>query len=776
MTNAGAQALQNLVIVDDRIASGAITCDRTTLTVAPAIGSTAVCRGTYVVTGADVVNGVVTNIATAQALPIGIGAQVVSNPSTVTVPLVSTLRLTKSVSTPPPYTVGQSVAYSYLVQNTGGTTLYTTVVNDDRVVKPAIVNCPSSTLAPGASMTCTANYIVRAGDVGANGVLVNTARATAQTSIGQQVDSNQSTGQINVFTDVGVTKVVNDLTPLVGSDVTFTVTADEPRTQPRAGGGHHRCAAGRRSDVRQRHARRPARYDAATGRWSIGTLTVGSSATLTIVATVITNVAVSNTATRTDMVQTDINPANDTAYVTLNPVPTVDHVVTKEVDRTDVPIGDQVQFTVRIQNIGPSPASGVTVSDLLPASLVYVSSSGDGSYDPVAGLWTVGNLAVSTTATLQIVATATALGTYTNLASLRSSTPPDNNSTNNSGNATVNVRNSNADLYIAKGVFPQVALVGDEVVYQVEVGNKGPDTARGVFVTDFGPAGVDLSSTVVPNVTATTGTITFDPDGTIRWDVGELAPNQTEQATIYAVLLTAGTKVNTSIVDAPNVIDPTPDDNRDTAQLVADPRPVDIGVTKTIDGASERRRAARRRRHLRGHRHQLRTERRDQRHLQRHPRSRIHDRVDPGHAGNDLRRVDRHLDRARPGSQRDGHAPDRRHRHPDRTTRQRDRAQFARPGRHRPVQQRRIRDRGHRPRSRPADRQDERPDDRPAGGRRRVRDHRRQQRPERRHGCHGVRPVDHRSPDHVGGRSAGHDLRPRPRESGPSAISPTVRR
>ena len=67
--------------------------------------------------------------------------------------------------------------------------------------------------------------------------------------------------------------------------------------------------------------------------------------------------AVTNSATRTAMVQTDINPANDTPYVTLNPVPTVDLAVTKSVDRTDVPIGDQVHVH------GPDPEHRTVAGD-----------------------------------------------------------------------------------------------------------------------------------------------------------------------------------------------------------------------------------------------------------------------------------------------------------------------------------------------------------------------------------------------------------------------------
>jgi len=85
----------------------------------------------------------------------------------------------------------------------------------------------------------TGTYTVRAVDVGSNGVLVNTAVASGQTSIGQQVGSNQSTGQINVFTDVGVTKIVDNISPLLttmelDSDFTISRSIDSSRRRSKA--------------------------------------------------------------------------------------------------------------------------------------------------------------------------------------------------------------------------------------------------------------------------------------------------------------------------------------------------------------------------------------------------------------------------------------------------------------------------------------------------------------------------------------------------------------
>lgn len=66
---------------------------------------------------------------------------------------------------------GSQLRFDFVVTNTGGGAVDDIVVTDPRV---ATVTCPSTTLAEGASMTCTAVYTITAADVAA-GKVVNTA-------------------------------------------------------------------------------------------------------------------------------------------------------------------------------------------------------------------------------------------------------------------------------------------------------------------------------------------------------------------------------------------------------------------------------------------------------------------------------------------------------------------------------------------------------------------------------------------------------------------------
>ena len=79
-------------------------------------------------------------------------------------------------------TAGQTVQYSFLVQNTGNVTLTDVAVNDTDFTGTGTaptISCPAgaSSLAPGATITCTASYIVTQADID-SGALTNTATAT----------------------------------------------------------------------------------------------------------------------------------------------------------------------------------------------------------------------------------------------------------------------------------------------------------------------------------------------------------------------------------------------------------------------------------------------------------------------------------------------------------------------------------------------------------------------------------------------------------------------
>jgi uncharacterized repeat protein (TIGR01451 family) len=87
------------------------------------------------------------------------------------------IAIAKSGSGPDPLTTGAVVTYTFLVSNTGNLPLTNIAVADPLSGLSAIA-CPATTLAAGASFTCTATYTVTQQDVN-KGFIENTATVTA---------------------------------------------------------------------------------------------------------------------------------------------------------------------------------------------------------------------------------------------------------------------------------------------------------------------------------------------------------------------------------------------------------------------------------------------------------------------------------------------------------------------------------------------------------------------------------------------------------------------
>ncbi len=126
------------------------------------------------------------------------------------------------------------------------------------------------------------------------------------------------------------------------------------------------------------------------------------------------------------------------AFVTKLGVET-DLAITKTASRNPVMVNNNFSYTLVATNRGPSAATGVVVTDQLPAGINFVSATssvGACSNNSGAVTCNIGALSAQASATITIVATPAAAGTINNTANV-SGAEPDGNTANNQANAQI---------------------------------------------------------------------------------------------------------------------------------------------------------------------------------------------------------------------------------------------------------------------------------------------------------------------------------------------------
>ncbi|MEP3296601.1 hypothetical protein [Tateyamaria sp.] len=229
VTNDGTQAFSaDVLIFDDKIPGGAegLNCPLPSGDTTLSVGQTITCDFDYNVTQDDLDAGEVINEAFAQTT-FGDRASptpVSSAPTTETVDADARPALTLSkTSTPNPAgTVGSTVTYTLVATNSGNQTLNTVAVTDIRL--PGLV-CEAPTLARGAALSCSEDYIVTQADIDAGG-FSNTASVSGQNPLGDPVgpvDATENTGVPPAAPSVSVAKTSSPtVLGAVGTDVTFS--------------------------------------------------------------------------------------------------------------------------------------------------------------------------------------------------------------------------------------------------------------------------------------------------------------------------------------------------------------------------------------------------------------------------------------------------------------------------------------------------------------------------------------------------------------------------
>lgn len=240
-------------------------------------------------------------------------------------------------------------------------------------------------------------------------------------------------------------------------------------------------------------------------------------------------------------------------------------------------LNNTLTYTVNVTNYGPSVATNVIITDILPTGAAYVTNSCNCASGTNGVLsYTASTLAVGSGVSFSFSVTPTALGFLTNIASAFAN-EPDPNSNNIQTNVML-VTPTSADMGVAISATPNPVLDGGMVTYTVIATDHGPSAATGVAVVDTLPHGF-VPLTITPSQGSASNLT-----GVITWNVGNLGDLSNATMTVVAgVNLPESTLPSSANLDnvsvTSQVFDPAKLNNFASVKTQVDPAMINVTPT-----------------------------------------------------------------------------------------------------------------------------------------------------------------------------------------------------
>ncbi len=285
-------------------------------------------------------------------------------------------------------------------------------------------------LANGATATLTVTATIKASGSYANKAVIG----------GNETDPDMSNNTSTVTpipgalqANLGITKTVDNASPVIGSNVIFTITVNNTGPNNATGVMVNDQLPNGYTFINSSVT--TGTISNTTGIWTIGNLAVGQIATLKITAKVNAAGLYANKATVSGNEPDPVLGNNSATVTPIVNAALVDLSVIKLAPMAATNIGDEFEYTIQVKNIGGYLATGAIVTDILPPQLSYVSANtnyGIANYSAANRTltWNIGNIAASASVDIVLKVKANQEGAVSNTATV-ASTETDTNLANN---------------------------------------------------------------------------------------------------------------------------------------------------------------------------------------------------------------------------------------------------------------------------------------------------------------------------------------------------------
>lgn len=484
------------------------------------------------------------------------------------------LSLTKQISNLTP-NVGEIVTFTITMSNSGPNTATNVAIKDSipngysnitsisnsGILSGSVINWNGLTIANGANLTFTYQAKVNAPILGTSFTNIAQIRSSDQfdpnsfpNNNNASEDDQASVTAVPKRANLSLNKLVNELSPQVGEEVTFTITLNNtgPQTAnnievkdvvPNGFSGISTISNG-------------GILIGNVVTWNIVNLANGGNQTFSYKAIVekpTVGVSFTNTVevTKVDEYDPNSTPNNnnasedDQSQITL--IPQISNLsLIKQINDLNPLSGDTVTFTIKVHNDGPNIATNISVKDSIPNGYSTISNiSNSGILTGNKLNWDIDSLAIGGDVFLTYKAKVEKPGigiSFKNIAQITKSdqfdpnSTPDNNINSEDDQSEITAIPEQANLSLTKQVDNQTPNPGDIVTFTVTIQNNGPDAATNILIQDVIPNGY----TNISNV-SNSGTLVGN---NLEWTISNLPNGSSQSLTYQAKVNNPGVGIN----------------------------------------------------------------------------------------------------------------------------------------------------------------------------------------------------------------------------------------